>query len=317
MKTPPSFKLTVVVIALAVLSSMPASALTLRSYNATDHNRFTLTTGWESAPAFNTSSIAASYDQTGIGWNSDGGLWYSATMITDMHFVTAKHAKPSVGGTFSFLNADGDVKTYTVASYDYLGGGTSDIAIGTFTAAIASADKIAFYSILDLGAQSNYIGEDVLMTGLAFYKSYWGESTITGFNDDFGSYGNVAVTTYGATGDADDAFLRGGDSGGSVFIATDGGELGLMGVNHAVSDTTSPFDPPIYSYHSNLPSYLSEIQTLVAADGRSINTITTLAVPEPGTYALLALGTGLLLLARFGLRREGKPEGHGAPPLTG
>mgnify|MGYP001946144291 FL=1 len=243
-------------------------------------------------------------DFSGVGWDSATPS-RSVTLISDRHFVAAKHH--AIGSNVSFLTSSG-VVSYAVASQVFINNpaepgfppGVSDLRIGTLTSPIdLGSAGINFYPVLD--PTLSPVGQDIIIYG---QNGRIGESTITTeLNINVGGVlGRTTRADYViASGDANDAYFSGGDSGGPSFIVNYSGDLVLSGVHWAVGDNTprdednNPTGPATLrqSYDSQISRYITSAESQVA--GLTFATST----PEPSS-------TLLLLSATFGfaLRRK-------------
>jgi hypothetical protein len=163
----------------------------------------------------------------------------------------------------------------------------------------------------------------------------WGTNTVSKtFNGGTG-VGNVLMMDFNATGGRNEGTLSGYDSGGGAFV-NDGGVWKLLGVNYAAKGPysltgqtggfnaslfdeggmwvgqdgrrwfvgESSIDAPGASYVTRVSSDLGWIDSVVRANGggtlvKATNVpVGVTAVPEPGSIAVIALGSGVFLLMR-------------------
>ena len=121
-----------------------ASALQIRDYEASRHDRFT--TGYPDAPVVNTNWLGVAYDFSGVGWD-DSRPVRSITLISPQHFVGAWHSRVAVGGSVSFLNRLGERLSVEVAARFNITNGmgeVTDLYVGELARAIEPCDHIAF-----------------------------------------------------------------------------------------------------------------------------------------------------------------------------
>jgi hypothetical protein len=289
------------------LTVSPASALTVVDYSPTVNERFT--SGFAGAPVANASGsfIGSGYDFSGVGWQTAASS-FSVTLISAQNFVTARHVAPADGSTVTFLNQDGVLKTYTVSSTSTISynGQSSDLVVGTLTAAIPAGDHVASYPILYNGtplSSINLAGYSVPSLLVYGQGGRIGSNSIEGFvNGDLYPLGNPDTvvdslyfyTDFGAvTGQTQG---QGGDSGSPTF-APFGGSLTLVGVHSATGTIGGNPNPITFDNFLAFPSIFTQIQAV--APGASLYVT---AIPEPTTVALIA---GLFALGLAAGRRRG------------
>lgn len=264
-----------------LFTSASLHALVIRDYDPTIHDRFT--SGWYTSPVVNSSWLGSPYDFSGVGWaddNANRGL----TLISPQHLIGAWHYKPdlSESNTVHFLNANGQLKTYTIESLTRVqsGGIDTDLMIATLSAPINVADHIAYYPILELPQESDYLGLDLYLYGKGDVSPRLGTGQIDAFEtrSNGGSTGRVLRwDELKLTGDPDEAHVEVGDSGSPAFTVT-GGQLNLVGIHWLEGETPTHY----YTFSSFVPAYINEIEAIQAA------------IPEPSHMALL-LGLGCVI----------------------
>lgn len=256
--------------------------------------------GFPGSPVANTdpSFLAAGLDLSGIGWLA-ASPQFALTLLSPRHFAIAAHTAPAAGATVTFLSAGGTLRSYTVDSVTTLthnNGQATDLAIGRLTAAIPTGDQVTHYPLLVLPTFADYVGRSVLAFG---QNGRVGTNTLDAFliNADmlpFGTPNGLADSVLFRT-DLDPVAGQSqgesGDSGAPTFHVL-GGQLGLLGVHSAIDVAA---DPDL-TYDSFLPSYFTQVNGLLAADGYSLQ-----AIPEPAAAAGLA---ALAALAAVALRRR-------------
>lgn len=297
----------------ALLGAGSARALIIYDYSAAVNNRFS--SGFPSAPVENSSSsfIGDGYDFSGVGWET-GSTDFGVTLISPQNFVTARHVAPANGSTVSFLNADGVLKTYTVASTSTITynspGGASDLVVGTLSAPISAADLITSYSILYLGTPFTSLDLNgyTELSLLSYGKTgRVGTNTIDGFaNGDLYPLGHpdgtvdslYFYTDYDSI--AGQSQAENGDSGSPTFASING-QLTLVGVHSSVGTISGNPNQLTFDNFLAWPTILQQIAGITGASGQNTSLYVVNAIPEPSTYALLA---GLATLGLVVVRRR-------------
>jgi V8-like Glu-specific endopeptidase len=274
------------------------------------HERFS--SGFSTSPVPNTSSsfIGAGYDFSGVGWQASATS-LAVTLISPQNFVTARHVAPANGSTVTFLNQDGALKSYTVSSTSTISynGQSSDLVVGTLSAAIPNGDRIASYPILYNGtplSTINLTGYTVPSLLVYGQGGRIGTNTIDGFiNGDLyplGAPDLIADSLYfytdfdAVTGQTQG---QGGDSGSPTF-APIGGILTLVGVHSAIGNVGGNPNPITFDNFLAFPSILNQISSVTAASSQTVTLYVT-AIPEPAACASLV---GALFLGIAAYRRR-------------
>lgn len=286
----------VLLLAFALIgSAVNLSALVIFGGTTSGNQRFGGT--FPSAPTANGSFLFSAFDFSGVGWQTASSA-FGVTMISPQQYLTAAHVAPGNGSSLTFLNADGVLKTYTVASTSAitlpLNGATTDLVVGRLTAPISAADRVAFYPTLLLSSFNAYLNLPVLAYG---QTGVVGTNTVNSFavNFDMLPFGGgngtpdsiVMVTQFDPiTGETQ---AQAGDSGSPTFFVA-GGQLTIIGVHSAINGAP----PPELTIDTFVPSFYTQINGLLGSDGFSFGAL--VAVPEPGTTALLAGLTALSLV---------------------
>lgn len=301
--------------AFALLGVSSARALLIYNYSAAVNNRFD--SGFPGTPVENGSSsfIGDGYDFSGVGWQTASSN-FAVTMISPQNFITARHVAPANGSSVSFLNQDGVLKSYTVASTSTItynsDGGPSDLIVGTLSAPISASDHIASYSILYFGTPLTSLDlEAYTQIQLLSYGKTGrvGTNTIDGFvNGDLYPLNNpdhVVDSLYFYTDyDSFDGQSQAetGDSGSPSF-ATIGGNLTLVGVHSSVGTIDGNPNPATFDNFLAWPTILQQIAGITGTSGQSTSLYVVNAIPEPAaSAALLAFAVFSLALLR---RRRG------------
>jgi len=209
------------------------------------------------------------YDFTSWGVSLDNR---AATLITPLHFVTARHYRPAVGIEVVYRDAQGNQYVGTVASYDVIP--NTDILVGTFEAEINSAIQPVniLEGQLDAGTE--------IVAGHKAFEIY--VSSVELYQGDYGGYGgDTKLLTYS------NPLINYGDSSFPSFVLDELGNTTVAGTHYRASRGN-------YAFDSALGLSYDQISAVVMADGYMIG------VPEPSNYALIL---GLLILT-FLLQRR-------------
>jgi len=269
MKRPPPFRM----LACLALCGVPAAtvrAVEIREYLPARHDRFT---GFPEAPVWNESAWNDGRSYAGIGWWEKDPR-YQYAMITPRHFVCAAHARPPGGSTVRFLQPDGVLVERIVTQFTTIRtpeGALTDLALAVLAAPVPP--EIGFFPYLNLPSEASYPGLELVVFGLAA-KSGRGV---------FDSYHSTSISGLGETrlfvfkyrkssGDPDDVFLQGGDSGSPSF-AMAGGRAALVGI-HGAAGESGDFR---LNYDTFVPHYANQLNTLLDPQGYRL----TAAYPEP------------------------------------
>ncbi len=237
---------------------------------------------------------AEAYDFSGVG---RGGAWL--TMISPRYFVSAAHADPAYGATATFYEdntTSSGRHQYTVDSWGFqtkyeVGGLYSDLWLGRLTEDIPEADNIAYYPVLDLDSESDYIGREIYAYGT---PNRVGRNNLDWIYDSSssGKEGRTMAFDFDATEGSgmgeSECYMMTGDSGGPSFIVWNG-ELALVGI-HWWNNGSTPYNGA-RSGDSFVPYYIDQLNANMAF-GQSVTT-----VPEPACMTLLVLG-GLMTIVR-------------------
>ncbi len=278
-------------------------------------------------------SFGASADFAGVA--SISGC--TAVLIAPTTVLSARHCSPTVGGTVRFgTDRNSPSFSSSIQSVLFPGGGSSgspllnggDVAILTLTGAVPS--NIATpYTLTD--ATTELVGVTVATVG--FGRSGVGSTGTSGSNslrrgglnvlDSYGAPVNTTTSFTGtnifstdfdnpagtsntlgwlgsdATANPFEATTAGGDSGGPLFF-DNGGQWTLMGVLSGGTTSNSVYGD--ISWWTGVAPFRSQIE---AAGG-----VFVAVVPEPGTYALMLLGLGLVF-ARLRRSAADRPQPAG------
>jgi len=241
-----------------------AQALVIRAYNAQRHDRFT---GFPNTPVFNVNFMHASYDLTGVGWDTSDTR-RQLTMISPIHFVGANHFKPAVNATIRFLSADGTLKDFTVVSRTNINndaGEASDLFIGTLNRPILPNEGICFHPYHNLNSEWNYNGLPTIFLG----KMARGAHGVIATIEDAPPVNGMNITRtlrmdYDVSDtNGDDAYMESGDSGSPVFIGVNG-VAAIVGTNSIVGTYSNGNKS---NWCNFVPHYAEKLNTVMAAQG--------------------------------------------------
>jgi MYXO-CTERM domain-containing protein len=261
--------------------------------------------GFPTAPVPNSSSafLAAGVDLSGVGWVPGRPELFALTLISPQHFVTAAHTSLGPNTEVRFVNADGQVKSYTVGSVQAIPtpgqSANSDLLLATLTAAVPAADRVRHFGVAGVTA-----AQAVDLPILAYGRNdpaYQTRSPHLGTNEidqvvltSFGGAERTRVMIYDwTTGVPGEIYLIGGDSGGPAFVRSHG-DLALIGVHYGVSRATTDPQPGDYSASTFVPEYVDGLNAAMAGSGFQVAVV---PVPEPtGLLAVvgLALAAGVI-----------------------
>jgi hypothetical protein len=274
--------------------AMPGHSLTVRGYNATDHDRFT---GFPADPVMNPNFIHDPAKFTGVGWwnwSSGSTQYYPAlAAVSPRHLLGAAHSRPGTGGIIRFIDSAGNLITRTVASTPVVvpndSSGASDLCVIPLSTPLpATVEPLPWLNLP--GGESAYLNAELAVLGqVPNGTPRGGTAVISEFDDDEGIAENSyhLVWTYDSSaGIPGESALTPGDSGGASFGMV-GGQPALVGI-HSNAGTVGTIT---YSFDLFLPHYVSRVDDILAPSGhrlRPVNfTPTTLAlptgVPAPGT----------------------------------
>jgi len=288
---------TIATVSLFVHSAHSVSAaLSLESYNANSHHRYT------NHPDF----IGSANDWSGVGIENSGAHRW-ATMISSTYFISAEHAAPTVGSDIVFHtdnNPAGSTVTREVMSITQVG--TSDLVIGKLSS--APGPTISIYAVAADPTTAGGFSSSVYSDQLAFVVGRDTGTSTTSFRvgrnelDGFGTFSDAPTLGDAITFDddrfsaeslgADEAFLISGDSGAPLFV-TSGDDLVLTGINWFAIPASGDDLP--YSGSTFVPNYITEINAILAGGGESL---TLVSVPEPSGVVYLTLAAITLSLRR-------------------
>ncbi len=269
---------------------IPAGGMTVRSFNASDHNRFT---GFPSTPVMNPGFIYDASKFTGVGWFVSG-VHRQCALVSPRHFVWATHhhlpghaSLDVMLQTLRFVGSDGIIVSRTVSAFTPIqneSGDNTDLTLVTLSSPLPAAVKP--FPWLNLSSEASYVNQELIVLG---FNARAGRGAIRSFFaadlDGGGPQGDTKLYDFEydpASGGEDDCHLEPGDSGSPTFAMV-GSEAALVGIHSSVSDP----DPTIFNYDTFVPHYISTIDLLIAPAGHrmapAVFTPTTLSIPSPSS----------------------------------
>lgn len=266
--------------------------------------------------ADDTGFIASSFDLSGVAI-SDSGKWI--TMLSPNVFLTANHYAPGVGENITFYGSNdpaGLTLTRSVSNLERIG--TSDLRIGILNSPLSA--QFGYYDFAThittnnntalLGPNrrnsesfinSPYYLADAYVLGRSPSSLPTSQDMAVGQNKldrwfDADAVGGIDDVAIGAEVNSPteqnflpyEADLRGGDSGGPLFVEEVPGELTLVGINWFISDPAGSFIGMSY-----VGNYATEIQSYIHLN----------AIPEPTILWFLVMAVMGLAAWRRGATR--------------
>jgi Trypsin/PEP-CTERM motif len=257
-----------------------------------------------------------------VGLGFSGGLYCTGVLVAPTTVLSARHCAP-VSGEFARFGTDFDTPTFSsnIQSVLFPGGGTpnspllngGDLAILTLATAVPSSIAMPFllsdettsltgFSVATIGYGESGIGstgttafDGVRRGGTNVLDRYGAAVSTTSniantaniFSTDFdnpaGTSNTLGWLGSSLTATGFEATTGGGDSGGPLLI-DNGGQWTVVGVLSGGSTNNSVYGD--ISWWTGVAPYRAQIE---AAGG-----VFTAVIPEPGTYALMLLGLGVI-----------------------
>lgn len=280
-------------LAVLLAFTLPAHSLTVRGYNATDHDRFT---GFPASPVMNPGFLYDATKYTGVGWwtyvsGTYGTIHSQITAVSPRHLVCAAHARPSPGvHPVHFIDSTGALVTRTVSAFANVpnddASASADLCV--ITLATPLPDTVAPFPWLNLtGGEAAYLSQELQVLGqtpngtprggrasLSSFETYDISATITDTRCSRFLYSTLA-------GLANDCFLTPGDSGGPSF-ADVGGQPALVSTHIAAIENIAPGQH--LSIDTFLPHYVERVDEILEPAGHRLVPVnftpTTLAIPS-------------------------------------
>lgn len=294
---------------LVFLVSASHSAINISGFNTATNDRF----------ANEGSFVADQFDLSGVAYNGTGPSnsgWL--TMVSRNVYITAEHAKPTVGSSATFYasnDPNGASLTRSLTS-DRQQIGTTDILLGTLDTPLSQ--DYAFYDFASEAITNNntgpgngpgsansesfinapYFAANAYVFGRSPTSWPTSQNIAVGRNilDGFQPGRTVTNANEGDSIEADvggsnavtyEAQLAVGDSGGPLMVDNGAGGLTIVGLNWFIATETNP---PFFGA-SYVGNYSTQIQEFIDAN----------PVPEPSQTAILL---GLVGFASVLMRRR-------------
>ena len=197
---------------------------------------------------------AEAYDWSGVGMADNRRLF---TMISPRYFVSAIHAHPAPSPLYcgtrdnplpcpSAALYEGNTISVGLHQYSVSTWGIeigADLWLGRLTEDIPEEDNIAYYPILDLASESDYIGKKIYFYGKPNRVSTNNIDWIDDPMVDEVNLGRLMACDFdeaegSGTGESECKIMS-GDSGGPSFVVCDG-KLALVGVHRAATSIQTP-----------------------------------------------------------------------------
>lgn len=244
------------------LLSSAALALDIRGYEPVRHDRFI---GFPSAPTLNPGAWFDASAYTGVGWSvSDPRRQF--VLVSPQHILFAAHWGLSPGEVIRFLGPDGTLRDYTVESSAQVtvDGNGVDLTLGRLTEPVAVETGIRPLPYLHFKDSSLYSNIALQVFGEG---AQVGAGNLRGYNNLDAGTGMTWMSYFARmaseTGQ-DDCNFTIGDSGSPTFSLWNG-KPALVGTHSMLfTDAQHTF---YFSYDSFVPTYVPQIDEVMAADG--------------------------------------------------
>lgn len=239
-----------------------SEALEIRSYSPARHDRFVTGTAPNPDAYYNASLY------TGVGYADGNGQF---VLVGQEHVLFANHYAPPTNNTFPirFRNMSGELFTRNVISSTQVpngSGGIADVIILKLASPLPAETGITPLPYLNLATEALYNNMVITMFGNTRRA---GRGVISGFSDFSQSSPKIDATRtystyYFPTGDPDDAYAVGGDSGSPSFALANN-RPALVGL-HLAAGTVTGTDTRV-TLDTFVPRYAPAINSLLASQG--------------------------------------------------
>ncbi|MCW1884075.1 hypothetical protein OKA04_04995 [Luteolibacter flavescens] len=299
------FTLPAAALALALLT--PAHGLTLRTYNASRHARFS--SGFPGNPVMNPSFLHDATKFTGVGW------WYiqgnpsasdtQLTLVSPRHVISVRHLENNFNGgnqLVRFVGSDGQVHTRTIAAFTNILDGSDkiDLAITQLSAPLPATVKPLRYC--NNLSEVQLTGDALMVLG----KNHVSGNSVSGGSSTIGPFANLPYDPYSdntrvfsfdylvAAGSADQCYYGPsyGDSSSPAFVDHNG-EPALVGLAAVFVGN----NPLVYqNFCTFVPAYITQLDAVLNPAGYRMRPVqytpTTLSVSSVSSPASLRQAYG-------------------------
>jgi len=248
-------------LAVGLLSSA-ALALDIRGYEPVRHDRFI---GFPSVPTLNPDAWFDASAYSGVGWSvSDPRRQF--VLISPQHFLFAAHWSLPPGEVIRFLAPDGTLRDYVVESSAQVkvDGNGVDLALGRLTEPVVAETGIKPLPYLHFADSSLYANIALQVFG---ENAQVGAGKLRGYNNLDPGTGMTWMSYFARMASEtgpDDCNFTIGDSGSPTFSLWNG-KPALVGTHSMLfTDAQHTF---YFNYDSFVPTYVPQIDELMAADG--------------------------------------------------
>jgi len=261
-------------------------AMEIRGYQSSRHDRFL---DFLTNPSWNDSAWFASRSYTGVGWMpSEPNRQFA--LVSPKHVVFATHYVPPNGTVIRFLSASGVTVDRTVAGAVTVlnnSGESTDLSLLTLSSPIEASEGITPFPYLNLQNDGAYQGTILNVFGWYGRVGRGVVSSIQNYSEPGVSETRIMSFLYPkASGDQDDGYLVGGDSGSPTF-AMAGNVPALVGTHTAAGET----DTDRINVDTFIPFYIAKLNALMASDGYQMTPV----YPSPVTLSLAGQTTPEIL----------------------
>lgn len=248
-------------LAVGLLSSA-ALALDIRGYEPVRHDRFI---GFPSSPTLNPGAWFDASAYSGVGWSvSDPRRQF--VLVSPQHILFAAHWGLSPGEVIRFLAPDGTLRDYAVESSTHVkvDGSGVDLALGRLTEPVAAETGIKPLPYLHFSDSAAYADIPLQVFG---DSGRVGAGKLRGYNYLDAGTGVTWMSYFSRMASEtgpDDCFFEIGDSGSPTFSLWNG-KPALVGTHSMLyTDAQHTF---YFNYDSFVPTYVPQLDTLLAEDG--------------------------------------------------